>query len=209
MEDEYLKGLDSDVSQLMERHKLSNQEFDKQVVYLAGGGLALTITFVKDITTITAREWLPVLLFSWIMFAATLILNLLSHKASYRNFSLMLERLQYYKEVHVKQVPIDGNTVSTYNRKVNRKAGWLNLLNTACVITSMMGVVSFIAFASLNFIFHSMPQESTQQPIVPATAPDLIKGLEATHNFTNPALPPVPQPTSPPASSQPQDSTHK
>ncbi|OUJ68983.1 hypothetical protein [Hymenobacter crusticola] len=192
MEDEYLKGLDKDVERLMELHKLSNQEFDKQVVYLAGGGLALTLTFVKDISSVTARQWLPVLLFAWVMFAITLILNLLSHKASYRNFGLMLERLQYYKDSYLKKEPVDQNKVDSYSKRVNRKATWLQYLNMACVICSLIGVFSFIAFASLNFIFPTMPNESTPYSTKPGPGADQVRGLEATGNFITPPLPPTP-----------------
>jgi hypothetical protein len=41
--DPYLDKLDTSLSVSIDSHKISSQEFDKQVVYIAGGALALTI----------------------------------------------------------------------------------------------------------------------------------------------------------------------
>ena len=73
------KEYDDRTKQLYEIRKDAETQFDKLVVYLAAGGLVVSISLVKDIIgeyTSPINKWSLVL--SWILFTCSLIVNLIS-----------------------------------------------------------------------------------------------------------------------------------
>ena len=82
--DDYFKYLE-------ERRDFSEEIFEKMVVYVAGGGLVLTIGFVKDIVNLETVEFLNYLFATWILFAMTLLLNLISHRTAIKGIDCKLK----------------------------------------------------------------------------------------------------------------------
>lgn len=116
-------------------HKIriySEESFDKQIVYLAGGGLVLTVGFVKEVVSdLTNSSLLWMLYSSWVLFAMTLVINLVSHKFSTKSVDYFLES------------KFDKGT------KWNRIA---TLCNTLSVVLLFCAIISFIIFTLNNFI---------------------------------------------------------
>nr|GEW82229.1 hypothetical protein [Tanacetum cinerariifolium] len=74
----------------LETRKSSEQEYDKLIVYLAGGGLVLTIGFVKDLMQLTKSAYIGWLLACWLFFALCLLTNLFSHYLAKQAFDSYL-----------------------------------------------------------------------------------------------------------------------
>ena len=74
----------------LENRKSSELEYDKLIVYLAGGVLVLTIGFVKDLMQLTKSAHLDWLLLCWVLFALCLLINLLSHRLAKQAFDSYL-----------------------------------------------------------------------------------------------------------------------
>jgi hypothetical protein len=151
----YIAALDERAKLFQEMYKSAGDEFDKQVVYLSGGGLVLTIGFVKDIVKLSATAFLPFLLLSWILFAATLLLNLWSHKASATSTDLFLSQVHYLKEQHLAGLTPEPGRLTQLEGAALAKRRLVETLNSWCVWLSVSGVLSFIIFTAINIIFHA------------------------------------------------------
>lgn len=68
--------------ELQKRSFYASEQLDKAIVYLAGGSLVFSVGFIEKIVTITKCTNTKLLLISWMLFAGTLIINLLSHITS-------------------------------------------------------------------------------------------------------------------------------
>jgi hypothetical protein len=90
------------INQLEKMRLDANTQFDKQIVYISGGGLVLSIGFVKDIIGVDSTpEFKSLLIIAWICFTFSLITNLFSFKsASYSFDYIMLEDEKLFKRYH-------------------------------------------------------------------------------------------------------------
>ena len=80
------KSDDSSEEYLREIRKMRDyaaERFDRLMVYLSSGGLVLSIGFIKDIVDINKVDNLTPLIWSWVLFIASLLLILVSHRTSH------------------------------------------------------------------------------------------------------------------------------
>lgn len=71
-----------DLELLTKQRDYGQEQFDKLIIYLSGGALALSVGFVKDLVGSAPVTDATYLKYAWASFAAALCLNLLSHKTS-------------------------------------------------------------------------------------------------------------------------------
>ena len=107
----------------------SEQTFDKQLVYIAGGGLILTLGFVKDVVDLSksSSNWL--LFLTWILLTLALTLNLFSHRSA---------------KTAVDHYIKDNTTKGVFWNNVTDKLG------IASAVSLFLGITSFIIFIILN-----------------------------------------------------------
>lgn len=117
---------------VLEQRKSAEEEYDKLIVYLAGGGLVLTVGFVKDLTKAAETDQVGWLLGCWISFAAALIVNLASHAFS--------------------RLAADNFLVD--NPKWKKKDWWVAACNWSALTLVGAGVVFFLVFVFQNFPKH-------------------------------------------------------
>jgi len=115
--------------QLIKIRSYSEQTFDKQLVYLAGGGLVLSIGFIKEIIDLSTSTYNPLLYISWICLCLCLLFNLLSHKSSSRSID------EYLKEKYNK-----GNQ---WNNRTSK-------LNNTSIGFLIIGISTFVLFILYN-----------------------------------------------------------
>lgn len=114
------------------QRKSAEEEYDKLIVYLAGGGLVLTVGFVKDLTKAAETRQVGWLLGCWITFAAALLVNLISH---------ILARLA-------------ADAFLVNNPKWEKLDRWVSNSNWIALILVGIGVLAFIIFVFQNFPVH-------------------------------------------------------
>ena len=119
----------------LENRKNSEQEYDKLVVYLAGGGLVLTIGFVKDLMELSKSSYLGWLLACWGFFALCLLTNLFSHRLARQAFD------SYLRE----------ETGRVHERKRLR----VDIANLICFLLVAAGTLAFVVFVFLNLLHHA------------------------------------------------------
>lgn len=117
-------------NQLYEALDYSENQFDKQLTYLSSGALILSIGFVKDIVDINVNTNKTGLIFSWVMFALSLLSNLLSHLSSIYSMR---------------------NELKDFNKLSERFDSTTQILNFISVISLIMGIILFIQFVYKNY----------------------------------------------------------
>lgn len=115
---------------LSEIRVYSEEEFDKLIVYLSSGGLALTIGFINNLIDLNNSNYNLLLIITWLCFTFSLIVNLLSHRSSLKSIDL---ELQGYEE--------KSDSWNTFTV----------ILNKSGLIFFISGVVCFIIFVTINF----------------------------------------------------------
>jgi len=117
------------------REKMENMlnhsldQYDKLLVYMAGGGLVFSVGFVKDVVRITDDTNTVLLKVSWALLALSLILVLLSYRTAY---------LSSYKELEEDNDKSDSWDEAT------------KTLNIWSLVLLIAGIVSFIVFVIVN-----------------------------------------------------------
>jgi hypothetical protein len=105
-------GSGQQTSENQKRSFYASEQFNKAVVYIAGGSLVFSIGFVEKIVSITKCTDTKILMISWIMFASTLILNLFSHITSRTAVDSTLRgNKQTGKVLNIATLTLDGLAV--------------------------------------------------------------------------------------------------
>ena len=199
--DSYTRQIQEKIALSTELHKLSSQEFDKQVVYIAGGGLALTLTFAKDIAAVTNSFFIPLLLLTWLCFAAALLINLFSHRKATTSHDAARSLHQHYLERHEAKELIHQPSCDVWSAQMHTGNAQVHRLNHWSFLTVGAGIGCFILFVLLNVI--TMSRTPTTPPQAPATKPehpvqpDSIRGLTMPSSLLTTSPPPQPQPVAP------------
>jgi hypothetical protein len=114
---------------LTDLHEKATDAFDRAVMTLAGGALAISIAFIHDVAPHPRHKW--VLGLGWIMFAASLLLILLSFLTSERAIVGMVGRLDRADQ----EIP---------------RGKWTDYLNWTSAGAFILGVAFLVLFAWLN-----------------------------------------------------------
>lgn len=104
------------------------ENYDKQLVYLAGGTLGVSLTQLDSIikSQCTSHLWLIVVV--WVLLTLSLISNLLSHRETIRTTDAWLESDDQYLK---------------FNKRVE-------IMNRISLWTFLFGLSSLIIFLSIN-----------------------------------------------------------
>jgi hypothetical protein len=146
----YIERAEKEIDKLTERQALSGQEFDKQIVALAGGGLALSITLVKDFLD-NKTELLWLLFASWALLLAALTVNLISHRISTAHYDLMITRQKYYLDcAEDEDKEFEEEKDATWKKSIDHRTKWVNGLNLGALITCLLGIALFVIFTFYN-----------------------------------------------------------
>lgn len=180
------------------RQKEAGQEFDKQAVYIAGGGLALTLAVAKDFTAFVGKQYFFLLLLTWLFFALTLLCNLISHRASSLLHAAQANLGSLYHTCYTNQTPPDEAAVQHEIASADSNSRWVSRLNKAALLTIVAGMLALIFYVFLNAL--AMPENSTptsaDHQTKPGQQPDHIRGLESPATL-RPTPPPAAQPPQP------------
>lgn len=115
---------------LLDLRKQTETEFEKLIVYIASGGLALTITFSEKIVSIDkSGEFTRWLFLTWVFFSLTIAISLIFYLTSRKAFDLRLEEKVY---------------------KSNCWNSATKFLHSLSVILLILGISAFIIYAILS-----------------------------------------------------------
>lgn len=170
-ENPYIKKRDADIILSTELHKIAAQEYDKQIVYIAGGGLALTLTFATNIVKATGSNSSPVLFLTWVAFATALLSNLLSHRKATEVHSLTRSLHLYLRDCALPNATFNKSRREEIDMGLKKANKWLLAFNRASEVAIIIGMSAFIIFGILNVysVASTNSPSANDQPTVPTT----------------------------------------
>lgn len=117
----------------------SQTDFEKKLVYLSAGALALSIGFIEKVIKLNdaSSRWL--LVASWGLLASTLLLNLASHLISVRNSTKAREEMDKGTKYEILVERI------SFRNRIMRTLNWITYSLFA------LGVIFTVIFCSVNF----------------------------------------------------------
>jgi hypothetical protein len=108
----------------------AGREFDRLIVILSSGGLALTISYIEIFKDSLNANFKHLVIFSWVLLFLALVLILSSHLTSMKSID---------KELEGKDKVSDRYNTAT------------NILNVSSFIALVLGVLSFLIFILKTF----------------------------------------------------------
>jgi hypothetical protein len=121
---------------IAEAEQKAQEDFDKTIIALSGGGLAISFTFVDKFIKVGAPHNVPMLFYSWMMWAASLLFVFASYFCSIRALRRTLKQ-SYEGSVYV-QRPGGKWAIAT------------EFLNIAGAILFAIGLLLIILFIRRN-----------------------------------------------------------
>ena len=158
---------------LVAAEQKSQEDFDKTVLTLSGGALAISFTFLKEVVG-TNDIYQPVFLVSaWWLWAASIFCVLLSYFLSHLSLRKAIQQ-------------VDDGTIYS-QRPGGRCAIWTASLNIVGAVFFVFGVCALTYFASVNFSIKGDKGDRQKASTTTSTA---------TAAAAAAAAPPIPTPRS-------------
>jgi len=157
---------------LIETQQKLNESYDKLLITLSGGSLALSITFLKDVIGLNDISHTYLLLIAWGLFVLS-ITSILGE---------ILFGIKAYKKA-IKQ--IDNDTI--YEEKVGGKSSSLSsLLHYVAAISLVLGLIFISVFTFFNIGEKNVGREASTEATTESTASTKTEantrsGAETTH----------------------------
>lgn len=117
------------------------QQFDKAILTLAAGALALSITFINQIAPQPKPYSIYWLIIAWSFFCLSLLSTLISFLTS---------QAACRKQRDILDEEILQSNKKCSNTKDNKAAFWTNLLNYFSIGFFILGVILLIVFSAMN-----------------------------------------------------------
>lgn len=146
------------------------RSYDKWLLTLSGGALALSMALCKDVVVGTPQGtgWL---LASWVLFAAAILITLscmlLSHGAHEKDVEILDQNYEKHEEDWQRQVSVEQGA------QWRRKA--IGYLNKASLVCFFAGLCLLAYFASLNMEKKGQNDVGPKQPAEQVTPADDTK----------------------------------
>ncbi len=165
---------------LIEADRVESQAYDKTVLTLSGGALAVSLAFLKDIAPHPHPSTLWVLHSAWGLLTCSLIFvlaSMLTGRRSIRRIIKQIDEGTWTKE------PVGGNYF------------WItSALNTASGVAFVMGAVFLFAFAASNFPRVEEQMATKTETARPAERPEPAKPAPTPKREGWEGAPPPPPP---------------
>jgi len=125
------KHSDKHLEQLYKAYFYSSEQFDKAMLFVASGALAISITFIEKIVHLETAQWKLLLFLSWIAEALTILLYTINHYISIKALNNKIKNYEIDKK--------DKN----YDLAVKR-------LNVCSIVSLGIGLTFLVIFVFKN-----------------------------------------------------------
>lgn len=159
----------------------SDDDFEKNLVYITSGTLILSLTFIEKVAPLTEALWIYSLILSWVLLALSLLINLISHQR------VSKYSLQYIEEYQQGKSENEINVIIVRNNKK------ISTMNNWAVGLLIFGIGFLIVYCSVNA--YNMSKEKKAEIVKPSSGSDKIGNGRTT---TTLVIPPKPTTAPPP-----------
>ncbi len=127
---------------LRKTHDYSQEEFDKNILYISSSTLGLTLAFIEKIAPLKEAVYKWDLWFGWFMLGATILLFVLSHHISAHVINWLITRVNNVAD-NVKSVRKEEN-VKRLRDNGGRFIASINWVLYAGMATGIISIMSFL-----------------------------------------------------------------
>src|SRR5690606_25594032 len=127
----------------------SENDFEKNLIYITAGTLILSLTFVEKVTPLPEAIHVWMIITSWGFLAASLILNIISHWFS-------INRVISFEKILI-DTEISGNEI---NERIDKENNQIQILNTATLGTMIVGIIFLVLYCSFNTVNMSQKEKN-------------------------------------------------
>lgn len=127
--------------QLIASERDTAQQFDKAILTLAAGALALSITFINQIAPQPKPYSIYWLIIAWSFFCLSLLSTLISFLTS---------QAACRKQRAILDEEISKNSKKNNNTEENNAALWTDKLNKLSIAFFILGVMLLVVFSAMN-----------------------------------------------------------
>jgi hypothetical protein len=131
----------------------SEDDYEKNLVYISSGTLVLSLTFIEKIVPLQGSTVVWFLIDSWIFLSVTLLLNLISHQISSKHHDDCMRIYSTDREA--------GDKLALQCSKIMRRLNWV----TSSTLIS--GIFLLVLFCSINALNMSKEKATQSQTISP------------------------------------------
>ncbi len=124
---------------LVSAEKETAQQFDKSILTLAGGALALSITFIDKIAPHPKESSIFFLVAAWGLFCLSLLITLISFLTS-------------QAACRSQRNILDNEMLGKETGRINKLALLTNTLNYVSISAFIFGIIAVVVFCSFNLL---------------------------------------------------------
>lgn len=127
-------------AELLERQFSNSEAYDKAILTLSSGFLALSLSFIKDILPIGSIAWTCLLYTSWVLLVLAIVTTIITFRVSNIAIDQRLEQIERY---------YINRDEGAFPKAI--LSGWVERLNAASGVLFICGVAFTVIFVILNF----------------------------------------------------------
>ena len=188
--DKILATNSKEVDELIEFNRQAAQNFDKTILTLSTGALALSIAFIEKIAPTPQVKWL--LAFAWGAFILSAIITMVSFLVSQLAARMQKEDVDRGHTKELQELGVDvvqtypaseidhTNTVRSFNKAIT--AG-----NWAAYAFFIMGAISLTCFAYCNLPTKEKSMSGNEKKEIQSVVRQELKGIFLDGNIQTPA----------------------
>jgi hypothetical protein len=132
----------------------SDDDYEKNIVYIAAGTLVLSMTFLEKIIKVETSSGIWFLITSWGLLAITLLGNLVSHQLSSRFHEICIDLYDKCGELSGEPSDEENATfkenLDFADKKFESCNSTIRTLNWATTLSLFVGILSMVIFCSMN-----------------------------------------------------------
>jgi len=178
----------------------SDDDYEKNIVYIAAGTLVLSMTFLEKIIKVETSSGIWFLIISWGLLALTLLGNLVSHQLSSRFHEICLDL--YDKCGELPEAPTNEQNATFQQRfdhaekKFESCNSTIRTLNWTTTFSLFLGIALMVIFCSMNALNAKAQNEITlknkQDSIMSKEIKPQTQGTDITKGRTmSPSMKPI------------------
>jgi hypothetical protein len=175
----------------IEKRRVANADnFDKAILSFSSGGLALSLTFLKDFVPIARATYVGLLYTSWALFLGAIICTLLSYLVSQR---AQLRQLEISKRYNI---DLDDNAFDLPNAPET----WAARISRGAALAFFLALLVTTTFVAINIERGSIMSDSNRAIAKDGMPAPILQNIQQT-GFQRGAPVPILQPIAQPVQS--------
>jgi len=170
---------------LIQAEKTGSQQFDKAILTLAAGALAISLTFVQNLAPHPEKWTIWFLSISWVAFILSILSTLCSFLTSQSAFRKQVKIIEKRLLPSVENLKGNSDSAKGSFDNNNPMAKWTKRLNISSIICFILGIVFLATFSIINIVKleeNKMAKEKTpsilEKGLVPPDPPKKAPKLE-------------------------------